>query len=390
MKKIFVWLLVVLVNYGCISYKKFFDAGSVTVKDNVEEIKITMVNHLPFCTVKINGKEYQFLMDTGAPTVISEEIYESLNIKKAQSYSTTDSQKKKKQAKFTKLPELQMGNLIFKEVGCAVMKFDDNQLKCFGIDGIIGANMMAKLFIEFDYNNSLVKISNNISAFQVEKSDFHFDFHPKPQKTPMVEGKVLDKKISFTFDTGSNGYIKIPNEFRYYKNKTTEENFITTNGINSIGVYGTSKSDTTFVMKNTVDFDSTTFNNEIIDSGNSNLIGNKFLKDYVFLIDWQSNKIYFRKNEIINEKEIKGFGFSYLFFDGKAIVTSKIENKNIPINLGDEVLSINEVVFSGINSNDVCSYYLNKVEENKNEIDIKVKRNNEVLSFHLTKQLFIQ
>lgn len=385
-----IWVTAMLLSFGCNSYKAFFDSGKVITKEGVEEINITMINQLPFCKVLINGKEYFFLIDTGAPTIISEEIFNDLHITESRSKKMTDSQKNKQQTKFAKVPEIRIGNLVFQDIGCAVMTLNGTGLKCFGIDGIVGANLMAKLFFEFDYKHNRMKISKELSSFQVEKADFSFDFKPKAQKTPIVKGKVLDKELSFTFDTGSNGNIQIPTDYDYYKNKSSEEIFLTKNGITSIGVYGAGKSETTFVMKNTVVLDSIPFQNEIIDGGSATLIGNEFLRNYVFLIDWQANKIYFKRNEIREEKGTDGFGFSYLFMNEKAMVTSKIENRNIPLNLGDEIIAIDSLIFAEIDSLDICKYYLNKVEKDRDEIDIQVKRNNEILSFHLIKQPFIK
>ena len=130
--------------------------------------------------------------------------------------------------------------------------------------------------------------------------------------------------------------------------------------------------------------------NELIDTGESTLIGNEFLKNYIFLIDWKSNKIYLKKIINSDKKQIKSFGFSYLFNKGKAIVVSKIEDKKIPINLGDEIIRIDDFDFTTIKNEDFCKYYLNKVEKDREVIDITIKRDNNLLNFKLEKQTFIK
>jgi predicted aspartyl protease len=389
MKKIIILLTLVLLNFECGSPRNFFEAGNAIVKDSVEEIKINMINDLPLCNVRINGREHIFLVDTGAPTVISEELFKSLGLTESHSSIVTDAQKKKHREKFTKLPELQIGNLVFQDIGCVIMKID-GELKCFDIEGIVGANLIAKLFFEFDYNNRLIKVSKDISSFQVEKSDFLFNFTPKASKTPIVKGKIFEKDLSFTFDTGFSGDIKIPNDYDYYKMRVLQKDFFTYSGVNAIGAYGSRENATTFEMRNSVSIDDISFQNEIIDSGNSTLIGNQFLKDYTFVIDWQKNKIYFKKNKSSKEKDLTGFGFSYLFINGKATISFKMENRDIPLDLGDEVIAIDDVMFAEISPSDHCKYFLNKVEKEKTEINIKVKRKNEILSFHLKKQEFIK
>ena len=386
--RLLVTLLIVL-TVGCKSSKRFFDSGYVNSKNEIEEINIYFINNLPLCQVEINGKTYNFLVDTGAPTAISDEIFQNLKLKESHKSSMTDSQNKKRQEKFVVIPQIKIGNLIFKDIGSAVIKIENNELKCFGFDGIVGANLLSHFFCEFNYQENKIVVSKNRAAFSLEKYNLIFNFNPKSQKTPIINGEIFDKKLSFTFDTGFAGNIKIPNDLEYYKNKISAEKLIISNGINSIGLYGKSDFNKSAELKTTIYIDTTLFENELIDTGESTLIGNKFLKDYIFLIDWMTNKIYLKKI-VTSEKQIKGFGFSYLFSNGKALVVSIIEDKNIPLNLGDEIVRIDDFDFTLIKSEDMCKYYLNKVEKDKEMIDITIKRDNNLQNFKLKKNTFLE
>lgn len=386
--RLLVTLLIVL-TVGCKSSKRFFDSGYVNSKNEIEEINIYFINNLPLCQVEINGKTYNFLVDTGAPTAISDEIFQNLKLKESHKSSMTDSQNKKRQEKFVVIPQIKIGNLIFKDIGSAVIKIENNELKCFGFDGIVGANLLSHFFCEFNYQENKIVVSKNRAAFSLEKYNLIFNFNPKSQKTPIINGEIFDKKLSFTFDTGFAGNIKIPNDLEYYKNKISAEKLIISNGINSIGLYGKSDFNKSAELKTTIYIDTNLFENELIDTGESTLIGNKFLKDYIFLIDWKTNKIYLKKI-VTSEKQIKGFGFSYLFSNGKALVVSIIEDKNIPLNLGDEIVRIDDFDFTLIKSEDMCKYYLNKVEKDKEMIDITIKRDNSLQNFKLKKNTFLE
>ena len=390
MKIRLLFTFLILLNFGCNSSKSFYNSGLVNSKNEIEEIKIIIINDLPLCQVEIEGKTYNFLVDTGAPTVISDEIFQTLKIKESHKSSMTDSQNKKRQEKFVKIPLIKIGNLIFKNIGSAVIKFDNNELKCYGFDGIVGANLLAHLFCEFNYQENKIFVSKKISEFSIENYDFSLQFNPKNQKTPIINGKIFDKNLSFTFDTGFAGNIKIPNNLEYYKNKISEEKLIISNGASSIGLYGKSDFNKTVELKNNIYIDNILFEDELIDSGESTLIGNKFLKDYIFLIDWKNNKIYFKNLNNRSEKQINSFGFSYLFNNGKALVVSKVEDKNIPINLGDEIIRIDDFDFTSIKNEETCKYFLNKVEKDKQMIEITIKRDNNLLNFKLKKQIFIK
>ncbi|MEJ5106050.1 retropepsin-like aspartic protease [Chryseobacterium sp. MYb328] len=82
MKKIF-YTLFIFSNLSLIAQgKKFFENGDVQLKSTVEKINLKYSTDLPFVKVSINGKIYNFLLDTGAPTVISTAVYTDLGLEK--------------------------------------------------------------------------------------------------------------------------------------------------------------------------------------------------------------------------------------------------------------------------------------------------------------------
>lgn len=383
-------LFVLLLTISCNRNQTFFNSGRVESLNEKEEIIINRINDLPFCSVEIGDKKYQFLIDTGAPTVISEEIFERLNLKVHHQSSMSDSQNKKKKEKFAIVPEIKIGRLIFKDIACSVTTIEAKEIKCLGFDGIIGANLLAKLFCEFDYQKNRITVSQHLYSFDLHHPDFIWNFKHFSQKTPKIMGELFNKNLMFTFDTGFNGNIKIPNNQNYVQLNSTDENMIITEGISSTGFYGVGNSEKGYFLKNNIKFDHVEFKNQFISSGKSTLIGNEFLKDYLFLMDWENRKIYFKKQ--VNEvaKTFDSFGFSYLFVDGKAKVVHKISDKNNPINLGDEIIKIDDVDFTKIEPSEICQHYLNKVEKNKASIDITIKRKDQYLSFHLNKQVYFK
>ena len=157
---------------SCGSTKQLFDYGSVKTSNQIETIKISNINNLPICKVLIGEKEYNFLIDTGAPTVIPNEIFQRLKLKSFFTEEITDANNKKRKQNFTILPEIKIDNLIFKEIGCVVMDIETPALKCFGFDGIIGANLLAKMVWQFDFskNESRASCSGLKSMTQSLKS----------------------------------------------------------------------------------------------------------------------------------------------------------------------------------------------------------------------------
>ncbi len=76
----------------------------------IDEIDFKYVNNLPFIKVNIKGKDYNFLVDTGAPTYISTTILKDLNTKINGFSRMRDSQNNKENISFTIVPNIKVGN----------------------------------------------------------------------------------------------------------------------------------------------------------------------------------------------------------------------------------------------------------------------------------------
>ena len=377
-----------LIIISCRSSKQIFEYGSVKPTSSVETIKISNINNLPLCKVQIDGKEYVFLVDTGAPTIIPPTIFHSLNLKSYFEEEVTDTNNGKRKQIFTILPEIKIGNLTFQNIGCVVMDIENPTLKCFGFDGIIGANLLAKMVWQFDYKKNEIRASSEFKYFN-QKYDYVIPFEYNNQKTPKINGIVSNKKLTFSLDTGYNGSLSINNNFQYSMNNTPKENFVRNRGANAIGFYGTDEFKDNFILRSDLQLNNFHFINKIVKSGNSTLIGNDFLKNFLFSIEKKKKKIYL---QTINSEieSLKSFGFSYTFKNNEAYVISKFANQEIPLELNDRILKINNIDLSKLSNEQICQYTINKIDENLNDMEITILRNNKIFTYKLVKKEFIK
>lgn len=367
--------------------KKFFESGEAVLQNPVEKISFNNASNLPLIQVLINGKQYQFLFDTGAPTVISYAVYNELSLKKKFRRNVGDSQKNKEEQIFTQLPEMKVGQIVFKNIGAVVLDLEGPEFTCLKIDGILGANQMAKLFWRINYSENILEATKDLNLFSTKSYETVFHFKTKLQKTPIIESQILGKKINLTFDTGFTGGIKISEG--NYDPKNTEVKFVKTYGISSVGAFGAGKEvDSYHFRPNEFFLAGHPFNNEIVMTGSSNLLGNEFLKNFTFIIDWQSNVIYLHRLKTVIPK-LESFGFSYRFIDFKAKVVLIFQDSGIPLKIGDEILSINNVSFENLDQATSCQYLLNRVESNADSLQVKVKREGEILDFMIEKKDYL-
>ncbi|MDR2234875.1 MAG: retroviral-like aspartic protease family protein [Chryseobacterium sp.] len=367
--------------------KKFFESGDVRLQSLVEKINMKYTYDLPFVQVMINGKPYNFLFDTGAPTVISSAVYKELGLQKKHSSSVKDSQKNKQEQIFTILPEMTVDKAVFKNVGAIVMDFGTSEFGCFKMDGILGANQMAKLVWRVDYNGNSLEAAKNLSQFDLSGYDIVIPFDPETQKTPVIKTKILDKNTKLTFDTGFSGRLKI-GESHYDEKKAGPG--IEVYGTNSVGAYGAGKPMPGHIFRiPELALGNKTFANEIISTGSSNLIGNEFFKDFIFILDWSESKIYMKriKNEPV---KLESFGFGYRFIDAKPTVAFVFQEENFPLKIGDSIISINDIALDHLNQENACHYFLNRVEKGQNTINLKISREGKMMEMKLEKKEYLK
>ncbi|AZB07568.1 hypothetical protein EG344_01255 [Chryseobacterium sp. G0162] len=387
MKKIF-YTLFIFSHLSLIAQgKKFFENGDVQLKSAVEKINLKYSTDLPFVKVSINGKIYNFLLDTGAPTVISTAIYTDLGLEKKHKSSVKDSQKNKQDQIFTVLPEMIIDQLAFKDIGVMVMDLTATEFECFKIDGILGSNQMAKLFWRVNYNENSLEATQDLSTFDLTGYDIVIPFDVKDQKTPIIEANVFDKKMNLIFDTGSSGNIKITTN-NYNSKKVTEK--VDVYGNSSVGAFGTGNPVLGYIFKaSNVTLGNKSFSNEVITTGNSGLVGNDFLKNFVFVLDWESRKIYMKQiKETIHKLE--SFGFGYRFIDSKPIVAYVFQEENFPLKVGDSIISINNINLDNLDKEGVCHYFLNRIEKDNVVMDLKIKRGGAEMNVNLKKKVYLK
>lgn len=365
--------------------RKFYNSGTATLPNPVEALPFTYQNDLPLVEVTIGGKKYIYLFDTGAPTIISPSIYKELGLKSVSEAEVNDSQNTVQKQIFTKIPEIKIGNVTFHNIGAIVMDFTQPEFTCLKIEGIIGSNQMAHLYWKINYVEETILVSKNIKLLSQKEFPVKIPFKATKQKTPHISTQFLDKKVNLTFDTGFNGYFKINNSLVNVESNITKENYITTVGSNSVSMYGAAKIEQEYLfMMNNLTLGEENFKNQIFDTGRSNLLGNKFLKNYEFILDWKKDQVYL-KPLIKEEEKFKSFGFGYHFTKNKAVVALIFKDKNVQLELDDEILEINGLSLENLDENAACDYYLNKIEKDLSKIIVKIKRGGEIRTFTLNK-----
>ena len=133
MNKLYILLLI---GFSSFSFAQNLDLnkGKTQEQSYYTEIKFEYTNGKIIIPILIKDKTYHFLLDTGAPNLITKKLVEILNPKRLQEIKVSDANDNKSLMNLVELPNLTIGNVVF-ENSVALSSNDDNNLVyyCFNI-----------------------------------------------------------------------------------------------------------------------------------------------------------------------------------------------------------------------------------------------------------------
>jgi hypothetical protein len=368
--------------------------GSVEQASFKTEIPFEMRLGLIIVPVTINGKTYDFLVDTGAPNLCSKEVAAELKLKKVLSQKAGDSQGVKEELDFVEMPDMYLNGICFKETGAAIADINKSEvLACLNADGIIGANLMKEAIWEFDYERKVITISDNRSSFPIPNNAIHLPFSPAVSFTPRVNityNGIDDKNV--TFDTGSNGYFASSKTiYKTIKGKNPSIKEAVSFGSSGSGLYGKAAVDTNYTaLIDSVKMGELMIQNTIVTfEKGARTLGTKFLKNYRVIIDWNVDEILLIPVKPFKNSEYKSFGFSPYISANKLIVNDLFLNSEASkkgLQLGTQILEANGIDYRNCSQDQWCSIIQNGfVPEEQKTLKLVVLLNDQEVEIELTK-----
>jgi len=374
-------LLSALLLLGC--NKNLLPTGSIRQEHFTETIPFTFDSGLPIIKVTIEGIDYNFLLDTGAPTVISPELAAALHSKTVKKSIVSDSQGNDNVQEFVLINEIQIGRLQFNAIGAVVINLKKTfEIKCLNIDGIIGSNQMSNAIWEIDYKNKSITITDDFVGFKEPEGAAKINFiEMGNQKTPMVRIQVDSTRSKLlTFDTGANGSIDLP--YSHFKNAIKEYKQVKSYGNSTSGVYGTGKKDTITTTKvSSIQLGTLKLNHQLLtlDDISSPLIGNAFLKNYKTTLNWKTRTIYLLQQDSVINSSVETLGLAIRYINNKAVVALLFQNSDAEkagLQLGDEIIEIEGTNLEELTDAQACDHTFRSLLRNKKEVALTYLRNN--------------
>ncbi len=400
MKK-YILLLLIPAFVGCKAIKtiKLFKKGEVAQQEFKAEVPFEFRLGLIILKVQIDGKTHEFVLDTGAPNVISRQLAAELNIKPTVSQKAKDSQGGNSDLGFAQIPDIVIGGIHFTNTGTAIADLKQStEVGCLNIDGFIGSNLMKKAIWQFDYQKKIITITNTKNNLEIPASAKVIPFKQQITGTPMIDifyNGAVDKNV--TFDLGSNGNFGSSNKVLKEVKKQGKINTNYGTGNNDSGLFGQSAADTvTYGIVPEVKFGDLTLQSQVVSftEKKARTIGTKIFENYRLIIDWTAEEITMIPVKEFDFAQLKTFGLSPQFKDNKLYIGfiyhgSNTEQQGIAI--GDQILEVNGKDIRTCTIEQWCEFLNNGFFPADTETNtLRLLKNGEEKVFTLTKTVVLK
>ena len=188
-------------------------------------------------SLKVNGQQGRFLLDTGAPCCVSHEFASRIGLKAGEMRTGEDSNGRAVQASLVSLDSLQLGAVTFRNI--QAMQWEKGNPTAQLIDGILGYNLLRMGIVKWDTRQRQFIFTTLTEGLGLDPSRA-LPLLPNDY-VPMVAVR-LGKSDTDTvmFDSGAEGFYEMSNRQRerLTQSRSTARILATADGTLSMGASG--------------------------------------------------------------------------------------------------------------------------------------------------------
>lgn len=304
------------------------NTGGPAKSNFYEELPYQQINGKIIITVEIAGHLHKFLLDTGAPFTISEEIAAELGITPAKQISMADAYGNTATTKLAKVESVKIGSTVFENVPAIIGT--NIIFKCIGVDGNIGSNLLRNTITRFDSKNKIITITDDVSKLGLNAGNsIPLNIKKDKQSSPFFILEVANGvNGDYFIDTGDAGFLALSNTYMdIFKSHNACQVLATGYGSNSFGENGAENSNVKHrVLFPSIKLSNATFKNVKAEtvfnnagSGN-NSVGVRLLDYGTLTLDYIHGKLYFDPFTTETDLAEKSWALSPTYSEGKLVI----------------------------------------------------------------------
>ena len=334
MKRLFYIFIAIglLINYACATHwTQAIQSGTISQNQFRESVGIEIRNGLIFLPVTIQGKEYRFLFDSGAPLSISEKLQDDFNFKIVSTGNLIDSDHNRSKIEWAKIESINIGKVSFNNQTAFIGDFEANPfLKCLKIDGIIGSNLLRYCNWTIDQERKSLTFSDTVDK-DVLKGSVRIPFRTDDQYNMFTDLSIGQATVrNVLVDYGSNGSIALNDQiFNTIKARNIIGETLIEKGAKQSGIVGKAVAlSREIVYTDSVKIDSISLKKVMLRTGKTVSVGNNLLSRFRVTIDWKNKALHLLETKAVQDSiSFPGFRLGY-DPDKGVYVQAVIENSN--------------------------------------------------------------
>lgn len=381
------------------------NVGEIKEKNYLTTIDFESIKGKIIIDVKINNQIRKFILDTGAPTSISENLLAELNYKSVKDITVNDANSKESENEVLIIPEFSINGLTFLDT--YALKIPNTLIfECFKVDGIIGSNSLRNSVVDFDFQNKKITITDNFKNLGYTNIKGHKLYFKDAQSSPILKVKMKLGYLIFNeelmFDSGDDSFYSISNNnYSHIMDMVAKKQFPkelqNIKEADLLGMVASSKGSFSISLNGNADdnfnhkfriqeflFDTTTFDNIISTTtyGSNSRVGSEILNYGKLTLDYKRRKYYFQpydnKYKIDVNHKINSF---YPTFENDKFIVGIVWDDAVKekIKPGDEILKINSIDFTTLSDCEIMLMSFDDFKDSKMlTITLKDKETNEI------------
>lgn len=379
MLKFKISILFIFISYLCVA--QGFNSGA-NQTNFYSEINYELINEKIIIPVEIEGLTYKFMLDTGAPNIITTNLQKKITTNFQQTILISDANSKIDSLNLVTIPEMKIGDISYYNIPSLINKTENNQIfECLKVDGFIGSNLLRNSILQILPKERLIILTDNKKKLSLKRKNSTEIEFPDNQSTPYIRIELnADKKANeqVYFDTGMDGFYDLANQHLkiFQKEKIFKINS-ESKGSQGTGLFGSENTSQYYqVVVPNIKIVNANFENATIVTTNdiNSRIGTKILSYGNVTIDYLNKRFYYDPFKNIINLEEKSFGFNPTVIDQKYVIglvwDDNLKNK---IKFGDQIIEINGEDFTKSN---FCDFINAKsIFEENDRIEMTIKNN---------------
>nr|WP_321452022.1 aspartyl protease family protein [uncultured Carboxylicivirga sp.] len=364
--------------------KRFsFNQGNIQQEEFYQTIPFEYYLNKVIIEANVNGVKGRYIVDTGAMCIVFKDSTKHQNFTKIGRIPISDANGIRKESEIVLLDTIRLGDLVYTNIPALSTEALEGPLKCFGVDGMIGSNLLRFGAFKLDMKEKNLILTDSYKKFGLSTKEGQKLGLSKMQSSPYIRVSLNGwYQYGVLVDTGSSAIYMFNQSVvdKLRKKSVFNKPAYQSSGTNSQGAWGLDSVDitTNIWQVDEVKVADVSFTNlQLRSDETSSRIGMKLMENGELVLDYPKKRFFFHSYSQVNDAISKlGFGIDFasindtIKVNGIWLDTPAAEKG---VTKGDVLVDIKGLHFE---DKELCEIFtqLSMITQQKNELEFVFRR----------------